>query len=81
MKLGRIFAATAALALAGAPAAIASAAPAPAMLTAGELQGASAQDDDDTAGVSGALIGVAGIAIIVGAFLLASDGDTTSSPN
>jgi hypothetical protein len=51
------------------------------MLTAGELQGASAQDDDDTAGVSGALIGVAGIAIIVGAFLLASDGDTTSSPN
>jgi hypothetical protein len=78
MKFGKTLAVTAALVLAAAPAAIASAAPAPAKLSAAEMQGASAQDDDG--GLPLIAIGAAGLALVVGGILLLADGDNNAAP-
>jgi hypothetical protein len=80
MLFGKSFAAAAALALATAPAAVAFAAPAPAALTAAQLQGASAQDDDLDDG-NDALIGLGGFIIMLGVIYLIADSSGSSSPN
>jgi hypothetical protein len=72
MLFGKSFAAAAALALATAPAAVAFAAPAPAKVTAAQLQGASAQDDD-TGGGNTDLIGLGGFVIVLGVIYLIAD--------